>query len=257
MAKRTSALGRNVNFLGRFKLPLVALMIVLATFAATVGGTFLQRHGVEVITYGILMPEKVLDRQIWRLLTWVFIDLRGTEDRWVINLLFLCLILYFTGRDLCQKWGWRRFLATYCLFAVGIGALTVFIGLLWKDVWFLPHMGGWPMADALIIAWACEFPDRQIRLFFVLPVGGRWLIGASLVITLIFALVYGFAQMVPTFLAQLFMLAHAGHLRNRYARWKKGRADRQRKTYLANIERIDREEDIKGPPSGKPPGWLN
>ena len=56
----------------------------------------------------------------------------------------------------------------------------------------------WPLADALIIAWATLFPTRQMLVYFVIPLGGRNLIYATLGGTLIFALLAGFVGSCPT-----------------------------------------------------------
>jgi hypothetical protein len=125
------------------------------------------------------------------------------------------------------------------------------------------HMGAWPLAEAMIIAWAVAHPDRQIALFLVLPIGGRALIVATVGLTVVAALVYGLPTFLPHFIAEFFMLAYAGVLRKMFLRFKLQRLEKQKKRYVDNVIRLDRREaerekddEDDGPP-GKPGKWLN
>jgi membrane associated rhomboid family serine protease len=263
--RSAAAFGRQVSF-WRARMPLVVLLIIILTFVSTVAGLFFERQGVPVVQYGVLWPKMVWEHhQFWRLLTWIFFEVAG--DRTVVNLIFGCLIIYFTGRDLCQTWGWRRYLMTYLAFGVGIGAFTTFIGLAYPEVYEKMHMGCWPIAEAMIIAWATAHPDRQIALFLVLPVGGRALVVATIGLTVVFALVYGMPTFVPHFLAEGMMLVYMGGLRKVWLRFKLQRLERQKKRYVDNVIRLDRREaqrdrdrkddDDGDVPPGKPGKWLN
>jgi membrane associated rhomboid family serine protease len=251
MARPAGAFGRNYR-VWRFDMPAPILILIILTLVASIGGAICQRNGIPVISYGILLPEKIFQFELWRLVTWIFFE--GQP----LSLVFACLMLYWFGRDLCRTWGYARFLAVYFGFAAGVGMATALIGrFLWNDVYLIGHAGNWPLSEALIIAYATLFPERTINIYFVLPVQGRALIWITIGGTVLFALFYGFAGFVPHFLAEFAMLAYVGGLRKSYLRWKLQRMEKQRRSYLRSVEMTDRDEDEKGPPSGKPPRWLN
>jgi membrane associated rhomboid family serine protease len=244
--------GRQSWQVGNVRLPAVVGALIATTLFCSIVGVIGARNGLPLIRLGILQPELVFRGEVWRLVTWVFFELQP------ISLIFACLMLYWFGRDLAQRWGAMRFLAVWFGFAAGVALATCLIGkFLWSEVYASSYAGSWPMQEALIIAWALLFPDRQIMLYFVLPVGGRALIWITLGGTLLFALYYGFASFLPHFLAELTMLSYVGQLRRWFLKWRLGRLQAQAKRYVANVERADRDEDERGPPSGKPPRWLN
>jgi hypothetical protein len=63
------------------------------------------------------------------------------------------------------------------------------------------------------------FPAREIRLFNVVRIKGRWMVGISIGATLLFAIFYGFASFVPHFAAELLVLVWLGVWRP----WRAGR----------------------------------
>ncbi len=250
MARPAGAFGRNYT-VWRWNLPAPILILIVLTAVASIVGA----NWHPLLEYGILSGPAVFEKfQAWRLVTWVFFELHP------ISLLFACLMLYWFGRDLCSTWGYTKFLAVYFGFAAAVGLATVLFGrFIWNQVYMFPHLGSWPLSEALIIAYASLFPERTINIYFVLPVQGRSLIYITIGGTVLFALFYGFAGFVPHFLAEFFMLLYVGGLRRAYLRWKLQRMEKQRKSYLRSVEMTDREEDDKKgpPPSAKPPRWLN
>lgn len=244
--------GRQSWQVGQVRLPAVVGALIAATVFCSIVGVIGERNGLPLIRLGILQPERVWHGEVWRLVTWVFFELQP------ISLIFACLMLYWFGRDLCQRWGAARFLGVWFGLAGGVAAATCLVGrFFWDEVYVGAYAGSWPMQEALIIAWALAFPDRQILLYFIMPVGGRVLILITLGGTLLFALYYGFATFLPHFIAEGVMLAYLGQLRRWWLRWRLGRLQRQAKRYVDNVERLDREEDERGPPPSKPPRWLN
>jgi len=245
------AFGRNVT-VWRFNMPAPIWFLIILTAVASIGGAICERNGIPVVSYGALLSPKVFELQLWRLFTWVLFEMHP------FSLVFACLMLYWFGRDLCTTWGYGKFLAVYFGFAGLVGVITALIGrYLWAEVYAIPHLGSWPLSEALVIAWATLYPDRQINLYFLFPIGGRAMVWITIGGTVLFALFFGFAMFVPHFLAEFMMLAYTGGLRKGWLRFKLRRMDKQRKRYLRVVEETDRMEDEKGPPSGKPPRWLN
>lgn len=232
-------------------MPVPIAVLMGLTIVVSIAGAICERNGIPLVRLGILLPPLVWKGEVWRLVTWVFYEMHP------ISLVFACFMLYWFGRDLCDRWGPRKFLAIYFGFAALTAGLTVLIGkFVWDEVWVISHVGNWPISVGLMVAWASLFPDRQMNTFFV-QLGGRVLIAVVLGGTVLFSLFFGFASFVPHFLAELMMLAYVGQLRRWFLKWRLGRLQKQAKRYVDNVERIDREEDDRGPPRGKPPKWLN
>lgn len=240
--------------MGPVRIPRVVGALIAVTFVLSVLSAILGRNGVPggLARWGVLLPEAVFHGQVWRLATWQFFEFDP------IGLLFACLMLYWFGRDLCDRWGPARFLGIYFGFSAVVGLLVCVIGrFLWSDVYQGVYAGTWPVAEAMTIAWALAYPDREIYLFFLVRAGGKILIALTIGLTLLWAAFVGLPAMLPHFLAELLMLVYMGELRRFYLRWKLGRLQAQKKRYVDNVIRVDFEEQRKGPPDGKPPRWLN
>lgn len=115
------------------------------------------------------VPGAIFQGQVWRLVTFVFVPAYS-------DLLYLTLSLfmyYFLGAQLEQIWGSTRFTVYYLLGTV----LTALCGLL---LWFSPFRF-WAVVDmgyvnlSLFLAFATLFPDMQFRIYFLIPIRGKWL----------------------------------------------------------------------------------
>jgi membrane associated rhomboid family serine protease len=222
---------------------LIALVIVMSAF-----GSLLERMGVPILGKSILIVGDVWSGEVWRLVTWTPIAPLSP-----LGLIFGCLLLYFIGPDLLHRWGTRRFFLNLFGGAALVGALTCVIGrFLWADVARVPHLGLMPMEEAMIIAWAVLYRDRQILLFFVLPVSGRNLIGLTIAITVVMAALDGFHVFVPHFLAELAALVYMDVLSVRpwILRARLAWFQRRYKRRTAKLTRIDRDQD-------EPPRWTH
>jgi membrane associated rhomboid family serine protease len=251
MARSSGILDRTFR-VSRFAVPAPVAALILLTALASIVGAVGARHDFLLIFQGMLRGSDVLAGEPWRLVTWVFFE----GDAFA--LLFACLTLYWFGGDLCRTWGPGRFLAVYFGFTIAVAFATVLIGrFLWQEAYLTPYLGTWPITDALVIAWAILHPQREIRIYFVLPVGGRALIGITIGVTVLLALFRGVALYLPHFIAEGLMLVYLGGLRRTYLRWKMRRLDRIRRRYIKAVALGDREEDERGHPPGKPPRWLN
>lgn len=196
MSPRASWLDHRFQVLGG-SLPASIALLIGATLTASILGAQLAGFALA----GALVPGYVFTGQVWRLATWAFFE----QDP--LGLIFAALALFWFGNDLVRIWGPVRFLASYLGFAAGAAALTCGVALLFPGLRAHPFLGAWPAVSALIIAWACAFPTRNILLYFVVPLSGRNLIYATLGGTLLFALLGGMSGFVPHFAAQLLSLA--------------------------------------------------
>jgi membrane associated rhomboid family serine protease len=102
---------------------------------------------------------------IWTLITHSFLHSTGFFFHVIVN----CFVLFVLGRELLPLLGARRFLGLYA-------AATIVGGLAWAAVhWRFgtgEHIGASAGISALIVVFACFFPNQQINflLFFLFPV---------------------------------------------------------------------------------------
>jgi len=226
------------------RIPAVTAGLIALTLGVSVVGALGDQLGTAFRNRFLLEPLRVWQGELWRLLTWVFVEVHP------LSLIFGCLVLWIFGSDLSYTWGPRRFLAIYCGFAVAAGGLTCVIArLAWPTLLAVPYLSMWPVVEALIIAWATLHPHRQIFVYFVLPVGGRALIWVTVGGTLLYALLLRIEFFIPHFIAQGLMFLYLRPVSPRYLwlRFKYAVATRKR-THLRTVDRHDREE---------PPRWLH
>ncbi len=111
-----------------------------------------------------LNTAKVLDGQIWRLLTYAFLHSPIDPLHIVFNMLFL----WWFGSELEQMYGAREFLAFYLVAAL-LGGIAFQVQAL-VDGGGLPCIGASGAVTAVMVLYAFHFPHTPILLFFFLPV---------------------------------------------------------------------------------------
>ncbi|HTP50616.1 MAG TPA: rhomboid family intramembrane serine protease [Anaeromyxobacteraceae bacterium] len=235
----TRGLGQGLSFGGRVPVAVGALIAV--TVVASLVGVVGERNGLPLLQLGVLEPGRVLRGELWRLVTWVFFE---TDP---LGLLFGGLVLYWFGRDLCEAWGERRFVLAYVGFAAAAAALATGVALLFPALLHVHWLGLWPAVDALVVAWALNFPYRQILLYFALPVSGRALLWFTVGGTLLYAVFSGLAAFVPHLLAEGAAYLYAsGRGPGRWLRRLKLPRFRKRRQF--SVVHADRDPDRR---------WLN
>ena len=108
-----------------------------------------------------LIREDVFNGEVWRLLTFLIIPPGGSILQTALTLYFY----YFIGTALEARWGARRFLVYY---AVGTAA-AIIAGLL------TGYGTNLYLNLSLFFAFAIQYPDFQLLLFFILPIKVKWL----------------------------------------------------------------------------------
>lgn len=108
-----------------------------------------------------LIREAVFNGEVWRLLTFLIIPPGGSILQTALTLYFY----YFIGTALEARWGARRFLVYY---AVGTAA-AIIAGLL------TGYGTNLYLNLSLFFAFAIQYPDFQLLLFFILPIKVKWL----------------------------------------------------------------------------------
>ena len=198
---RRSFLNRPVTVLGQ-AMPMASLGLIVFIVGGSALLALISRLGVPGLSLATLAPFLVLRGEVWRALTWAFFEADGQ------NLVFGSLMLGIFGRDLAGLWGGGRYLLVCTLVSLSAGLLTTAVGLVWADVYQRPYLSIWPLADALIVAWALLFPNRTILFMFMLPAAGRNLLYLTAGMTGLFAIMYGVANFVPHFIAMGAMYAY-------------------------------------------------
>lgn len=132
-------------------------------------GVFRQ-FPVEAILF---LPEKVLQGEVWRMLTYVF-QRPGTFHP--LLLIFVWGIFYMTGNALEAAWGAFR----YNLFILVNIVATILGGFLLlaifpKEVWQYILMSNFYLLETVFLGFAYLNPNIEFRLFLVLPVKVKWL----------------------------------------------------------------------------------
>jgi hypothetical protein len=151
---------------------------VLASIAAVVDGGWLDG-------WASFAPSQIWRGEVWRLGTWVFIE-PGP-----VGLVLTCACVYKFGGDLAPRWGDRR-LRRYLIEVLGGAAvLTTLLALLSSDAWHVHRLGGWSVGDALVIAWARQYPQRHLALYGLIVLSGRRLITVTIAINAVFAIFLG------------------------------------------------------------------
>jgi hypothetical protein len=140
----------------------------------------------------VLRPKLVLEGQVWRLLTFLFIPgIGGGLDP--ISILFFVLYLMFLhlmGSALESTWGTFRYNVFVLIsYLASIGASTL-VGAVMGDMGADATATNLFLYESIFLAFAWLFPDFEILLFFFLPVKVKWL-GLLTVVVLFFQFLSG------------------------------------------------------------------
>jgi membrane associated rhomboid family serine protease len=114
--------------------------------------------------------DKVLEGQVWRLLTYAFVHdpgVLGSGGGFFWHIVFNMWFLWMFGRDLEELYGPREFLSFYLVAAVLGGLAFMGAGLLTGQKYCIGASGA---VTAVMVLGALHFPNRTILLFFVLPI---------------------------------------------------------------------------------------
>lgn len=165
----------------------LAITIAASLFAAMDGGL--------LITWASLIPHRVLEGQVWRLVTWPFVEPGPFE------LILTCMAIYKFGTELSVRLGERRLLR----YAAEILLISGVVGVIASTITHTPmlHLGGWAVGDLLVITWARQFPNRALSFYGMITVHGRQLVHLTLAITAVYAIYIGVVRFMPELTACL------------------------------------------------------
>lgn len=149
--------------LGRFAIP--GLVQVIGIFQLGVLVLMLMMSKESALGYEDMLSldmDRVMQGQVWRLVTHVFIP-RSTSILWAV---FGTLIMMWIGRGLEAAW---------TPFRVNLYILTWMVAVTAGNLLF-----GWPaealfLYQSLFFAFATFYPNEEIMVYFILPVKIKWL----------------------------------------------------------------------------------
>ena len=157
-------LDRLERKLGRFAIPHLTIGLILFQVVAY---ALIESQNKQEIQWNIregisLIPEKVMDGEIWRLGTFLFVPPSG----FVVYAFFFWYLFYLMGNALEIRWGIFRY-NVYLL----IGYLaTVGVAFLHPDI---PASNVF-LEGTVFLAFAMLYPDFELYIFFILPVKIKW-----------------------------------------------------------------------------------
>lgn len=113
---------------------------------------------------------------VWQLITYLFLHAN------FLHLFFNMLALWMFGMELENNWGSARFLIYYFVCGIAAGVSNLFLGPLFGQGG--PTVGASGSVYGILLAYGMIFPNRQIYLYFLLPVRAKYFVMAFIAIEL-------------------------------------------------------------------------
>jgi len=256
------------------KIVLIALaVLVVQIIVGVVSG-----QAAGALTVGlILVPKLAFHRMPWQFATY------GFFSDGLLNTAFALLSVWFFGMDLEQERGGRWLTEYAAVSVVGGGLLAALLsyahipGIDPVD----PAFGLWPLALALLLAFARRNPEAEMRLYFVLRVKAKYLVAiflgfyilssvishdyfSTLVVVCVGLAGYLYLRLAPRRGLQYAASEGWFGLRNSYYRAKRRRAAKKFTVYMkkqgkdVNIDPTGRYVDPNGNPRDpNDKRWMN
>ncbi|MCT4641433.1 MAG: rhomboid family intramembrane serine protease [Bacteriovoracaceae bacterium] len=144
-------------------------ILIIASVAIFLVNTLLgQSLGITLVNFLGLSSNMVLKGHIYQFLTFPFIEVSFT------SILFNCLLLWFIGSELEQKWG-QKFYQKFLLFTVLFtGSFYFLISLVNTHMSYVPLKGLDGINLALIVAYALVFSERMLTFMLLFPLKAKY-----------------------------------------------------------------------------------
>ncbi len=171
----------------------ILIIINVALFVVTLF-THRAPEGSFLIRSLALHPEKaLLGGYVWQLITYSFLH----AD--FFHILFNMLVLFWFGREMEAFLGRRSFLGLYLVgaFVAGLAHSLAYVGATEPR----PVVGASGAVFAVLVLFACYFPNRHVLVFFFLPMKIKYLVALLIGANLMTALAGG---------SDVAVLAHLG-----------------------------------------------
>jgi membrane associated rhomboid family serine protease len=150
------------SFLDRVGQQGATVWLIAITCGVFCGEIFSNMLRSPLVGIGIYDPKLIMEGEVWRLLTAVFLHAS------IAHLFFNMLILFWAGQRLEELYGAREFTLFY-LFS-GVGANLIFLGAQFAGVTDMSRaLGASGAVIAVLLVFALHFPHAQVRLYFFIP----------------------------------------------------------------------------------------
>lgn len=131
-----------------------------------------------------LIPSHVVHGQIWELVTYLF--LHGG----MMHILFNMFALVMFGSDLERWWGSRDFTKYYFVCGIGAGLAQILVTYVSGGNPNIPTIGASGAIFGVLIAYGMAFPNRQVLIWFIIPVSARTMVALFIFMELALTLQY-------------------------------------------------------------------
>ncbi len=207
---------------GRFALPNVTVSLICCQVVVYVLAGLGNQALADRLT---LIPQLVLQGEVWRLFSFVFVVLQGVSPIWAF---FFWYLFYLMGTTLEQSWGAFRY-NVYLLIGWTTTVAATFVA-----GWITPGVAASPefLQASVFLAFAYLYPDFQLMLFFLLPVKIKWL-------ALLQCLGYGLALLTGGWLSRMLVIASIANFLVFFGR------DLVRRMRTGHRRMVDRADRIK------------
>lgn len=146
--------------IGKFYIRNLMLIIIFGT--ALVYGFTLLSGDNTLINNITLDPSRVMEGEVWRLVTFIFVPTSGS----IISFLFSMYFNYLAGTGLEQEWGEFKFNFYYF-----VGMITTIIVSMITGI----TSTGEYINLSLFLAFAMIYPNFQVLLFYIIPIKVKYL----------------------------------------------------------------------------------
>ncbi|MDD6189676.1 MAG: rhomboid family intramembrane serine protease [Clostridiales bacterium] len=167
MKKISTAINRFCARHPRFGIPNLMLFIVIGNIIVYLF-SMMDRTGY-FIYYLLFNPQLILQGQVWRLITFIFVP----ESNSLIFLAISLYFYYFIGSTLERQWGTPKFTLYYLCGILCTVIYGMIIGLIGKVGYFA--IGASYINLSMFFVFATLFPESRVLLFFFIPVKIKWL----------------------------------------------------------------------------------
>ena len=160
-------LNRLERIFGRFAITNLSLYLVIGQVLVFTLALFGRPDILDLIA---LLPAAVLEGQIWRVVTFLFVPPLDPSRLTMVGAVFLAFgwyMFWLMGSALESYWGSFR----YNLFIFTGWFLTMAVAFLFPFSWATNAF----LAGTVFLAFAFLNPDFQLMIFFILPVKIKWL----------------------------------------------------------------------------------
>lgn len=143
---------------GRYAIPNLMSYIVGGNLLVYIFQYFFH---IQMSNYLAFVPRLIMQGQIWRIITFIFIPPSAS----LIFIMFVLYFYYMIGNTLEYEWGTLKFNLYYLFGMIGVMLSGLLTG----------YGTSYYLNLSLFLAFAYLFPDTEILLFMILPVKIKWL----------------------------------------------------------------------------------